>query len=572
VSKPCSLVLLAAGIGLLCLPAAAQSLPAPFLAPSQHALDGAHGGALQPADDIELGGRIAVGQVRIPAGVTVWVVEDLELVSAGDIVIDGALVARPATAGAAERDGASITLRSAGVIFVNGELRAGDGADGVHPGQAGGHGGGLLLQAAAIVSARDLVGGHGGHGGSGAAGGDGGDALAYGDVVPPVDATGLEITLRAGDGGHGGPGLAGGLVGGAGGAGGTGGSAAAGPADADGTPGVPGNPGTHQTQSIPGADGAAGGPCSSGLNGFGGANAVGGMGGSGGPGGAATSPGGNGGIGGAGADGGSAVASEGGRGGDAGGCCFLPAFGSQGGIGGRGGVATSGAGGHGGFGGAGGSFGTGGDGGAAGDSGNATGGASGDGGRGGDGSPAGIGGGPGLLGLASAGAMGLGGLAGNGGAGPGVPGADGVKGTATLGALGAQGTAGTFCLTAATWIDTGFSLAPVGGSAPKLLGLGSLLPGTLNSLVVFEARPFAPAVTFLSLEVLAVKFKGGWLIPAPDLALFLVTDPNGQVSMPFVMSNAPVPSVVLAYVQIWVQDPEGPQGFTASNSLRARIP
>ncbi|MHC5210900.1 MAG: hypothetical protein ACYTG2_09305 [Planctomycetota bacterium] len=559
-----SLVPFVAGVLLLGLPATAQSLHSSSLTAQDASMDN----VLQPASDVEIGGRVEVDGVRIPAGVTVWVGEDLELVSRGDIVIEGALLARDG----ASDDGVSITLRTPGVITLSGRVLAGDGKDGVQAGRPGGHGGDLLLEAAVTVTASDLVGARGGHGGPGAPGGDGGDVLTKGDVVPPADQTGIELSLRGGHGGHGGAGLPG-PDGGTGGAGGAGGSAAAtGPADADGTPGVTGAPGSHQIQSTVGADGANGGPCGLGLSGFGGLNAVGGKGGDGGPGGPATSPAGAGGLGGTGGFGGFAVGSDGGDGGDAGGCCFVPDPGLSGGLGGRGGSANAGNGGNGGIGGAGGDFGIGGNGGNAGHGGNATGGSSGDGGRGGDGSPVGVGGAPGLVGAGNSGNGGTGGPGGGGGSGSGFPGLDGSDGTGTIGALGASGGAGGFCPASATWTDTGFALAPVGGSPPLLFGFGSLLPGTVNTLSVFQARPSAPSVMFVSIQALNVKFKGGWLIPAPDLSVLLQTSPTGEISLPFAMPQASGPSGLLIYIQLWILDPAGPNGFTATNSMRARVP
>jgi hypothetical protein len=214
----------------------------------------------------------------------------------------------------------------------------------------------------------------------------------------------------------------------------------------------------------------------------------------------------------------------------------------------------------------------GGNGGLAGDGGNATGGTSGNGGRGGDGSPAGIGGGPGVLGVAHGGAGGTGGAAGAGGLGSGTPGSSGGNGSATNGAFGTTGLAGTFCLEAATWTNTGFSLAGTGGVAPMLFGVGSLLPSSSNSLLLFQARPSAPAVVFVSLGVLAVKFKGGWLIPAPDLAVILQTTPAGGIELPFAMPGGQMLPVTLLHIQFWIQDPGGPANLSASNSLRARIP
>jgi hypothetical protein len=568
------LLVLAACAGLTGLHAAAQTVS--LTAPDAARDTAAAAVVFQPSADVEIGGRLDVDAVRIPAGVTVWVGEDLLLTARGDIVIEGALVARPGGTHAGGRDGVDIALSTPAVIRIGGSLIAGGGADGAVAGQAGGRGGDLDLEASVIATLADLAAGHGGDGGQGADGGRGGHVLASG-AIAPLTALGevafdAQVTLRGGDGGHGGMGLPG-ADGGRGGDGGDGGTAAAtGPADADGTPGVPGNPGTNQVFATPGADGAAGGPCTDGTNGVGGAHAVAGDGGDGGPGGPATTPAGAGGEGGAGGHGGQAVGSSGGRGGDGGGCCFLPDTGVRGGIGGRAGSAMAGDGGNGGFGGQGGSFGNGGNGGNAGDGGDATAGDSGDGGRGGDGSPGGVGGGPGLVSPASLGQAGFGGFAGDGGLAPGLPGADGSDGIATQGAIGSQGSAGTFCPAAATWTITGFGLAGTSGDAPVLFGGGPLQPSSANTLSLFQAPPSAPAILFVGISWIGLPFKGGWFIPAPDLSVPLVTSPTGGLSLNFDMPATPPPASFLAYIQMWIQDAGGPQGASATNSLRARIP
>jgi hypothetical protein len=201
-----SLAVLVACLGLLGLPAAAQSVPEP----AQISHDASTANVLQPSSEIEIGGRVSFDAVRIPAGVTVWVGADLELSSLGDIVIEGALIARPGVSG---RSGPSIELRTPGVIHLGGTLMAGDGGDGVLAGQAGGRGGSLLLEAAAIVTRSDLLGARGGHGGPGADGGDGGQVFVRGTVVPPAESIDVQLTLRGGAGGQGGAGLVG-VVGG----------------------------------------------------------------------------------------------------------------------------------------------------------------------------------------------------------------------------------------------------------------------------------------------------------------------------------------------------------------------
>jgi len=250
-------------------------------------------------DGSSLGGRLEVERLTIPAKATVWVDADLELVSRGDVVIEGTLVARPGS----RASGNSISIRSAGAIVVTGRIAAGDGSEGRLAGVEGGRGGDLRLEAPLILASADLAAGRGGDGGPGARGGDGGKVLVAGRLIAQPGPDGELPALRAGDGGAGGDGLAG-PSGGDGGDGGLGGSIPP-PAAGDGIPGTPGITGMSVVQSTPGSAGSFGGPCTPGGGGSNGLMAIAGHGGDGGDGGPAVALAGTGGAGGAGGAGGS---------------------------------------------------------------------------------------------------------------------------------------------------------------------------------------------------------------------------------------------------------------------------
>ena len=521
-----------------------------------------------PADGATVGGHLEVQRLVVPAGVTVWVDSDLELVSQGDIVIEGALVARPGLRPA----GTSLLLRSPTSIVVHGRLAAGDGADSLQSGVAGGRGGDVRLDAPLILSSQEIVGGAGGDGGPGAPGGDGGSVSVSSPAFVPAGFTGETPALRGGHGGAGGHGLAG-LHGGAGGIGGSGGMATApAPAAGDGVPGTPGNTGSSEVKTDLGLSGINGGPCTPGTVGGKGLNAIAGHGGDGGDGGPAVSLAGNGGLGGEGGVGGLAVASRGGRGGDSGGCCFVPHAGTEGGSGGEGGIAFGGMGGDGGDGGQGGVNGAGGDGGAGGEGGAAFGGQAGDGGNGGGGDPPGIPGTPGPAGHAFGGTSGVPGLGGVGGIGSGVDGSVAADGAATSGNIGFFGEAGVFCLEFQTWTQTGFNLAGTNDLKPLLFGIGPLSPASNNSLSLFDLKPGAPGVLFASLTPLLAPFKGGWLIPAPDLGLAVTANAAGKAFLPFNMPAMAVLPGTVFQLQAWFVDNGAINGLSATNGLRGRIP
>lgn len=124
------------------------------------------------------------------------------------------------------------------------------------------------------------------------------------------------------------------------------------------------------------------------------------------------------------------------------------------------------------------------------------------------------------------------------------------------------------------WTDLGSALAPVGGKAPGLVGLGSLQGGSSMALLVAGAAPARPAWLMLGLAVEPLPFKGGMLIPCivpPSLVLPLSTDALGNIALDAKWPDG-VPSGVSIYTQVWVQDEAGPKGFTASNALEGRTP
>lgn len=547
-SRSRTLQVLSLGVFLLAGSARPQALPqadgaAPFL---------------RPTADITLSGVLTVSRFEVPRDVTVWLSDDLTLRSTGPIVIEGAIAAWSDTRTATGRRGFSLELISAERITVNGVLAVGTGKHGVASGIAGGHGGNLTLQAPLIISAGNLLGGAGGDGGPNADGGKGGDVLASGALI---STSGAAVRVIGGPGGAGGSGSQG-SSGAPGGTGGDGG---------DGTVGVPGNDGLDIILETPAPDGLPGAPCTPGTPGGVGSVAEGGSGGMGGPGGTATTAGGNGGLGGIGGKGGAAQGSGGGRGGQAGGCCFAPSTGPNGANGGAGGPALGGTGGKGGSGGIGSGTGMGGDGGMGGGGGDATGGSGGNGGRGANGFFAGAGGTAGTLGSGNAGSGGSGGSAGNGGLGSGQPGFPGVSGSGVDGIAGFNGASGTLCHPLVSWTDTGFGLAGTAGLVPKLSGTGTLAPLTVNTLQLTDGSPIATAGLFAGFSPLLFPFKGGYLVPAPDLLVTLATGGFGGLSLPFFLP-ASMPSGFVFHLQFWILDPDGPAGFSASNGLRARTP
>ena len=76
----------------------------------------------------------------------------------------------------------------------------------------------------------------------------------------------------------------------------------------------------------------------------------------------------------------------------------------------------------------------------------------------------------------------------------------------------------------------------------------------------------------IGLELLVAPFKGGTLVPAPDLLLAgLLTGPTGALILSGTWP-AGIPSGFEASFQHWITDPAGPQGLAASNGLVVLVP
>ena len=122
------------------------------------------------------------------------------------------------------------------------------------------------------------------------------------------------------------------------------------------------------------------------------------------------------------------------------------------------------------------------------------------------------------------------------------------------------------------YTDLGGALAGSGGLAPTLVGAGPLAGGSDNALLLTHALPGTLTHLVLGLSQLGAPFKGGILVPSPDLLLFgLPVDAAGASSVPVGMPSG-VPAGASVYAQHWVVDPAGPKGFAVSNGLRLTTP
>jgi hypothetical protein len=90
--------------------------------------------------------------------------------------------------------------------------------------------------------------------------------------------------------------------------------------------------------------------------------------------------------------------------------------------------------------------------------------------------------------------------------------------------------------------------------------------GTLATLTLSGAAPGAPATLVIGLSALGVPFKGGTLVPQPDVLLAFTTGAGGGVALSAAWPAA-LPSGTQTWFQWWIADAGGPAGFAASNAV-----
>ena len=96
------------------------------------------------------------------------------------------------------------------------------------------------------------------------------------------------------------------------------------------------------------------------------------------------------------------------------------------------------------------------------------------------------------------------------------------------------------------WTSLGAALAGSDGE-PQLLGKGPLVSSGTVTFVLAHARPLAPVYLVAGLSAINVPFKGGFLVPSPDVLVFgLFTDGFGALELPAALPpGLPVGEVTL---------------------------
>ena len=128
----------------------------------------------------------------------------------------------------------------------------------------------------------------------------------------------------------------------------------------------------------------------------------------------------------------------------------------------------------------------------------------------------------------------------------------------------------SFC--AQAWEDLDGGLPGAGGLVPLLAGTGDLSAGSDTTLSLTQAAPASAASLVIGLSPLGAPFKGGVMVPELDvLVTGLQTAPSGGLALGAAWP-AGLPGGTALYLQFWVADPAAPEGFAASNGLKATTP
>ena len=121
------------------------------------------------------------------------------------------------------------------------------------------------------------------------------------------------------------------------------------------------------------------------------------------------------------------------------------------------------------------------------------------------------------------------------------------------------------------WTAFGGGLAG-GAGAPILHGTGSLLVGTPIKLKIAAAPHNAPVFLVVGSTTVFLPLAGGTLVPSLDLVLGgLATGNQGTLNINGTWPTD-IPAGLELYVQAWMVDATGPEGYSATNGLGMVVP
>jgi hypothetical protein len=120
------------------------------------------------------------------------------------------------------------------------------------------------------------------------------------------------------------------------------------------------------------------------------------------------------------------------------------------------------------------------------------------------------------------------------------------------------------------WTRVALAIGGAGG-VPQLRGLGPLTAGSNTTLTFTSGKPSTTVYLLISPFLLMAPFKGGTLVPSPDLLIALAADGAGGFSLSAPWA-AGLPAGTPIWFQCWQADATGVLGWLATNGLRATTP
>ncbi|HTE06425.1 MAG TPA: lamin tail domain-containing protein [Planctomycetota bacterium] len=140
-----------------------------------------------------------------------------------------------------------------------------------------------------------------------------------------------------------------------------------------------------------------------------------------------------------------------------------------------------------------------------------------------------------------------------------------------LSTLGDRGSPGVFVAGSGWNNAVGPGLAGSAG-VPQLLGSGLMVTGKTITLALTGGLPAGSAALVIGLGNVSAPFKGGVLVPSPNLLLAgLPLDGAGALAL-VTAWPAGIPSAVTLYYQDWIADAAAIHGFSSSNGVSGKTP
>jgi len=118
------------------------------------------------------------------------------------------------------------------------------------------------------------------------------------------------------------------------------------------------------------------------------------------------------------------------------------------------------------------------------------------------------------------------------------------------------------------WSYLGYGLEGTNG-VPWLEGGGDWFPGEQLSVKITNVRPSTLGAMVLGSTVQATPFKGGTLVPLPEMAMIYRTTVLGEISLSDTLPLFAAPGLVA--LQFWIIDPNAPLGVSATAAYAGTV-